>query len=201
MGKRSSKKLYSTGSKRYPVARQLCLYTAEELDPILTRMVREAALLLPDHKKTIIVGVLRRGSPLAAMIADRLKRDFNFPELRRFDLRVQRYADDLSLLYPETLLEESNHYGIDLKGQTILLVDDVLFQGHSLIRVLHYLQYKGVQAVRTAVLVDRCTTLLPIHADIVGIRLQIAASDIIECHVPPYEPSFKIELVRRSLSE
>ena len=51
-------------------------------------------------------------------------------------------------------------------------------------------------AIRVACLVDRVTTRLPVHADVVGARLGIAPPDIIECHVPPYEPDFRIELVQ-----
>jgi pyrimidine operon attenuation protein / uracil phosphoribosyltransferase len=28
------------------------------------------------------------------------------------------------------------------------------------------------------------------------VRLQVAAGDVVECNVPPYEPSFRIELLR-----
>jgi pyrimidine operon attenuation protein/uracil phosphoribosyltransferase len=35
-----------------------------------------------------------------------------------------------------------------------------------------------------------------VHADIVGVRLQISPGDIIECNVPPYEQAFRIEVLR-----
>jgi pyrimidine operon attenuation protein/uracil phosphoribosyltransferase len=31
---------------------------------------------------------------------------------------------------------------------------------------------------------------------VLGLRLEIAPPDIIECNVPPYEPEFKIELLK-----
>lgn len=34
------------------------------------------------------------------------------------------------------------------------------------------------------------------YADVVGVHLAVAPSDIVECHVPPYEPEFRIELVK-----
>ena len=49
---------------------------------------------------------------------------------------------------------------------------------------------------RVAVLADRCAATLPIHADVIGARLQIAPAGIVECHVPPYEPDFRIELLQ-----
>jgi pyrimidine operon attenuation protein/uracil phosphoribosyltransferase len=66
--------------------------------------------------------------------------------------------------------------------------------------VLAYLSRRGASAVRIAVLADRCVARLPIRANIVGVKLQIAAGDIVECHVPPYEDGFRIELLRPSLA-
>jgi pyrimidine operon attenuation protein/uracil phosphoribosyltransferase len=78
----------------------------------------------------------------------------------------------------------------------VLIVDDVLYLGHSLARVSTYLSQRGTPTIRAAVLVDRCVTRLPVRADVVGIRLQVAAGDVVECHVPPFEPELAIELLR-----
>ena len=45
-------------------------------------------------------------------------------------------------------------------------------------------------------LVDRGGARLPFRADVLGLRLEIAPPDIIECNVPPYEPELKIELLK-----
>jgi pyrimidine operon attenuation protein/uracil phosphoribosyltransferase len=37
-----------------------------------------------------------------------------------------------------------------------------------------------------------------VRADVVGVRLQVAAGDVVECNVPPYEPTFRIDLLRPS---
>ena len=47
-----------------------------------------------------------------------------------------------------------------------------------------------------AVLADRGAARLPVRADVLGLRLDIAPPDVIECNVPPYEPEFKIELLK-----
>ena len=51
------------------------------------------------------------------------------------------------------------------------------------------------------VLVDRGVSLLPIHADVTGIRLDVAPGSIIEVHVPPYEADFCVELVQPGRQE
>jgi pyrimidine operon attenuation protein/uracil phosphoribosyltransferase len=112
-------------------------------------------------------------------------------------LKVKRYADDLSLLHAQTALTESAELAaLDLSSTTLLAIDDVLYEGHSLLRTCAYLSRLGAQRVRAAVLVDRCVCTQPVHADIVGVRLQIAPGDIIECNVPPYEQAFRIEVLR-----
>lgn len=178
-------------------ARRLCLYDSAELEPIVQAMARQAAAMLPPGPSAL-VGILRRGEPLARMLQLQLAQLTGQAELPLYGLKVKRYADDLSLLHAHPALTENPELAkLDLAGTSLLVVDDVLYQGHSLLRTCAYLASLGAQRVRTAVLVDRCVSQQPVHADIVGVRLQIAPGDIIECHVPPYEPDFRIEVLRR----
>ncbi|MDX5372461.1 MAG: DUF2238 domain-containing protein [Pseudomonadaceae bacterium] len=91
----------------------------------------------------------------------------------------------------EQLGLDRNHY-----DRIVHFAFGVLYEGHSLLRTCAYLAQLGARRVHSAVLVDRCVASQPIHADIVGIRLQVAPLDIVECHVPPYEADFSIRLVR-----
>ena len=77
-----------------------------------------------------------------------------------------------------------------------MCIRDRLYTGHSLLRVLEYLARRQPAEIRVAVLVDRGVCVLPVHADVVGRRLEVAAGDVIESNVPPYEPDFRIELLR-----
>lgn len=177
-------------------AKPLCLYEAEELETVLQDMACRADPLLP-RNRSALVGVLRRGEPLARLLQQKLVHQRGREEIPLYTLKVKRYADDLSLLHPETLLAESKELGaLDLSGTTLLVVDDVLYEGHSLLRTCSYLAQLGARNVRTAVLVDRCARRQPIHADIVGIHLQVACNDIVECSVPPYESDFRIDVIR-----
>ncbi|HAY28148.1 MAG TPA: phosphoribosyltransferase, partial [Candidatus Accumulibacter sp.] len=102
-----------------------------------------------------------------------------------------------SLLHPQTRLTEDTATTVaDLAGRSVLVVDDVLYRGHSLLRVVQHLVQRGAARVVSAVLVDRGVSLLPIHADVAGLRLDMPAGSIVEVHVPPYEADFSIELVR-----
>lgn len=173
------------------------LYTTGELETLLDAMAAELAAQLQPGQPLAVIGILRRGAPLADRLAERLVRRHGLPAPLRLDLAVKRYADDLTLLHPETKLDESERIAaLDLSGHTLLVVDDVLYSGHSLLKVVSYLARKQPAAIRIATLADRCVARLPVHADVVGARLQVAPGSIVECQVPPYEPDFRIELVR-----
>lgn len=176
---------------------RFCLYDTAQLDAVLDHMAWQAAGLLTGRENVIVVGILRRGAPLADRLHERLLRDFRIPALSRLDLQIKRYADDLTLLHPETKLTETpQQANLDLSDKTLLVVDDVMYKGHSMLRAVEYLAGKGAAEIRTVVLVDRGVAKLPVRADIVGVRLDVAPTDIIECNVPPYEAQFKIEVLR-----
>ena len=177
--------------------RRTCLYSPEQLDAIVDDMARQAAGLLTGRTRVVIVGILRRGAPLADRLHARLQDIWGLADCVRLDLKIERYADDLTLLHPETRLTENPaHASLDLAGRTVLVVDDVMYRGHSMLRAVEYLAGKQPEEIRTVVLVDRGAAKLPVRTDIVGVRLDVAPSDVIECNVPPYENSFRIDLLQ-----
>lgn len=174
------------------------LYDAVSLDPVLDRMARQA-LAAPDDRPVTVVGVLRRGAPLADMLAARLQWLAPEREVARTDLRVKRYADDLALLHPDTSLTPTpEQVSADFAGRQLVVVDDVLYQGYSVFRVLEFLARHNAASVQVAALVDRRSLRLPLHAAIVGVTLQIAPDDVIECSVPPFEDEFAVDVWRPS---
>jgi len=176
---------------------RFCLYNAAQLDVVLDTMADAAANVLAPASEPLLLGILRRGVPLAEKLGERIAHRHNL-KIPRCSLKLKRYGDDLTLLHPDTELTENDEIrNRDLHATTVLVVDDVLYQGHSLARVLAYLSNRGAPEIRVAVLVDRCVAQLPVHADIIGIKLQVAPTDVVECNVPPYEGDFKIEVLRR----
>lgn len=175
---------------------RFCLFDTDALQPVLDRIAADAAAMLRAAADPLLLGILRRGAPLAEMLQQRLRAQYGL-DLPRYGLKLKRYADDLALLHPDTQLTENAEFSArDLSRSTVLVVDDVLYYGHSLARVVTYLSQRGAPTIRAAVLADRCTTRLPLRADIVGVKLQVAAGDVVECNVPPYEPTLRIDLLR-----
>lgn len=181
----------------HPPGTRFLAYPPEKMQGVIDAMACQAAPLLAGQEKVAVIGVLRRGAPLADRLVESLNRQFKLAPPLRLDLKVKRYADDLRLLHPETQLTESaGQAELDLNGYTLLVVDDVLYTGSSMMRVIEWLQAKMPKAIYTVVLADRHVAQLPIKADVVGVHLQVAPGDVVECHVPPYEPLFQIELLR-----
>ncbi|MBL8394338.1 MAG: phosphoribosyltransferase [Candidatus Accumulibacter sp.] len=171
-------------------------YDAQQLEMVLDGMARRLAALLPDDRDIVLIGILRRGVPLAGMLVERLH-GLGIRRIQRVALKVKRYADDLSLLHPETLLSENaEQSAVEWPGKVVVVVDDVLYRGHSLLRVAQHLAQRGVAELRSVILVDRGVGLLPIRADVTGVRLSLPEGSIVEVHVPPYEPDFCIDLLR-----
>lgn len=184
-----------------PFGDRTCLYQTTQLDAVLDNMAWQAAGFLTAKERIMIVGILRRGAPLAEMLHARLMKYFRLAKMELMNLQIKRYADDLTLLYPETKLTENPQYNnIDLAGTTVLVVDDVMYRGHSMLRAVEYLARKQAAEIRTAVLVDRGSNKLPVRVDIAGVRLDVAPPDIIECNVPPFETEFKIDLLKPTIN-
>lgn len=184
-----------------PPGRRTCLYDANQLNAVLDHMAWQAAALLTGRERVMLVGILRRGAPLAEMVHRRLVETWGLKGVERIDLRIKRYSDDLTLLHPETALtEDPAHAALDLSGTSLLVVDDVMYKGHSMLRAVEYLAGKNPAEIRTVVLVDRGAAKLPVRTDIVGVRLDVAPEHIIECNVPPYEDRFMIELLQPGLN-
>ncbi|MEN5033158.1 phosphoribosyltransferase family protein [Pseudomonas sp. TWI929] len=179
-----------------PAPSRVRLYDEQDLDDVLRSMARQALAYLP-ASQVALVGIQRRGEPLAQRLSLHMQALGGAAPLPLYPIKVKRYADDLSILHPRTQLTESPQLGsLDLANTTLLVVDDVLYEGHSLLRTCAYLAELGARHVISAVLVDRHLCRQPVRADIIGIHLQVAAQDIVECHVPPFEAAFCLEVIR-----
>ena len=130
----------------------------------------------------LLLGIPTRGVPLAARLATRIAQ-VEGAAVPSGSLDVTMYRDDLRLR-PARALEHTEipHTGVD--GQTVVLVDDVLFSGRTIRAALDALNDLGrPRAVRLAVLVDRGHRELPIRADFVGKNLPTSLSEEVRVSV------------------
>ena len=122
-----------------------------------------------------LVGIQTRGVPLA----HRLAKEFQLIEgggvLPVGSLDISFHRDDLAQNVP---VPKGSEVLFDLKGKTVILVDDVLFTGRTIRAALDALCDLGrPKIIQLAVLVDRGHRELPIRPDYIGKNLPTAAQE------------------------
>jgi pyrimidine operon attenuation protein/uracil phosphoribosyltransferase len=148
----------------------------------LRRMADEIIELFDGTDDVLLVGIQRRGVQLsdriAAIIAERESVD-----VPRGALDITLYRDDLQTVGPRPVVGRTElPWAID--GKHVVIVDDVLYTGRTIRAALDELADFGRPArIVLAVLIDRGGRELPIHADIVGRRLDTPASGRIDVQV------------------
>jgi pyrimidine operon attenuation protein / uracil phosphoribosyltransferase len=68
----------------------------------------------------------------------------------------------------------------NLKGASIVLIDDVINSGKTIQYALNHLLLQAVHQVKTVTLVDRKHRRFPIHADFVGLQLSTTMQERVE---------------------
>ncbi len=148
----------------------------------LTRISHEIIERNKGADALVLLGIPRRGVPLAHRIAQRISA-VEGAEVPVGSLDVTMYRDDLRLKPARTLMPtEIPADGID--DRTVVLVDDVLFSGRTIRAALDALNDVGrPSAVQLAVLVDRGHRQLPIRADFVGKNLPTSMAERVSVRV------------------
>lgn len=179
-----------------PATTSRVILSTADIDRALTRIAHE---ILESNKGTddlILLGIARRGYPLAQRLAAKLEHSEASFDARSAtgQLDITMYRDDLrknpARTPQPTIIPDS---GID--GRTVVLVDDVLFSGRTIRAALDALVDVGrPRIVRLAVLVDRGHRELPIRADHVGKNLPTSSREKVrvllrESDAGPREPN------------
>jgi pyrimidine operon attenuation protein/uracil phosphoribosyltransferase len=144
----------------------------------------------------LLVGIRRRGVPLAERIADKIKQlEGQRPPTGQLDITL--YRDDLSTIGPRPVVNKTD-IPADITDSTIVLVDDVLYTGRTVRAALDELvDFGRPQRVELAVLIDRGHRELPIQADYVGKYVQTTDSEIIKVMLRDYDEEEQVIVVEQ----
>lgn len=122
-----------------------CLYTQAEVDQALDRMAAAITSDLSD-KNPLCIGVLQGGLLPLGFLVQRL----DFPLTVDY-VHASRYRENLT---GDKLVWQGTPAGT-LAGRHVLIVDDILDEGHTLAALLAYCATQQPASVRTAVLVHK----------------------------------------------
>ena len=162
----------------------------------LRRMADEIVELFDGTDNLILVGIQRRGVQLSDRIADILD-EREGVKIPRGSLDITLYRDDLQTVGPRPVVGPTN-LPWDLNGKRVVIVDDVLHTGRTVRAALDELADFGRPArIALAVLVDRGGRELPIHAEIVGKRMDVIETDRVDVMVSELDGSDGVVLARR----
>jgi pyrimidine operon attenuation protein/uracil phosphoribosyltransferase len=160
----------------------------------ISRMADEILELNDGTDALLLVGIQRRGVQIAERIADVI-RDREQVDIPRGALDITLYRDDLQTVGPRPVVGQTHLPG-ELEGKVVVIVDDVLYTGRTIRAALDELADFGRPArIMLAVLVDRGGRELPIHADVVGKRLDVRAGGRVDVLVPALDGKDEVVLI------
>jgi len=183
------------------MATEVSVMNADEVRRALSRIAHEIVERNKGAQNVVVVGILRRGAPLAARLGTLIGRveDAGTNAVPVGDLDIALYRDDYAL---RTAPARTTHLLHEITGKTVVLVDDVLFTGRTVrAAITALLEYGRPASVQLAVLVDRGHRELPIRADYVGKNLPTAFSERVNVHLSEMDGDTDAVTIRKEESE
>ncbi len=144
----------------------------------ITRIAHEIIEKNKGVDNLALIGIQRRGVPLAKMIAQKIK-EVEGTAVAVGVLDITFYRDDLSMLSEHPVI---NGTAIDfpINDKKIVLVDDVLYTGRTARAAIDALMDIGrPRMIQLAILIDRGHRELPIRADYVGKNVPTSKSEVV----------------------
>jgi pyrimidine operon attenuation protein / uracil phosphoribosyltransferase len=142
---------------------------AKSMSAAIRRLAEEIAEANPEVSSLALMGILRRGRPLADRLADHIA-EVRGARPRVGSLATTLYRDDLraGIGYVKPRDGET-HFDFNVDGLTVVLVDDVLAAGRTIRAAMdEVMDYGRPARIQLACLVDRGGRELPIQPDYLG---------------------------------
>ena len=148
-------------------------------------LIRISHEIIEKNKGTeniVLVGIKRRGYPLAKRIANNIE-NIEGVKVPVGYVDITLYRDDITEI-KDTPKINSFDLGVDVKGKKVILVDDVLFTCRTVRAAIEAVIDSGrPDTIQLAVLIDRGHKELPIRADYVGKNIPTSRSEIIAVEI------------------
>ena len=169
---------------------------AGELSELVARLAGEIGDRHKGVRDLALVGVKRRGVPLAYRLAALLGKQVKL-DVPVGAIDITLYRDDLELV-AETPIVRGSEIGFDINGKTVVLVDDVIYTGRTVRAALsELLDYGRPTRIQLAVLIDRGHRELPVAPDFVGKQIETEAGDIVDICLEEEDGEDGVYLTRR----
>ena len=152
----------------------------------LMRISHEIAERNKGVENVVLVGIRRRGEPIARLIREDILR-IEDVEVPCGSIDIGFYRDDLSLL-SEAPQVRRTELPFDVTDRDVVIVDDVIYTGRTARAAIEAVFSCGrPRSIQLAVLVDRGHRELPIRPDFVGKNLPTSRSELVEVRIPEFD--------------
>ncbi len=160
----------------------------------LTRIAHEIIERNKGVENVALVGIRRRGVPLAERLSQRIK-EIEGTEVPVGILDITLYRDDLTTLAQQPLVHQSK-VDFAVEDKVIVLVDDVLYTGRTARAALDAIIDIGrPKAIQLMVLVDRGHRELPIRADYVGKNVPTSNKELVSVQLKEIDKEEKVVII------
>lgn len=164
-----------------------------DMQRALKRMSHEIAEHNHGCENVVLLGIRRRGVPLAMQLAKNILA-IEGVEVPVGELDITYYRDDRE---HDKGMPVTHDIGLDFEitGKDVVLVDDVLFTGRTVRAALDAVSKIGRAAtIQLAVLIDRGHRELPVRADYVGKNVPTSKNEIVSVKVESYDGTTCVNL-------
>jgi len=183
-------------SRKTSLRQKAQLMSASEIERTLVRLAYEIVEKNGGVDGLGLVGIRRRGVPLAERLGKIITRIEN-AQVPVGTLDITFYRDDLSTLGPKPVVQEKE-IGFEIEDKSIVLCDDVLYTGRTTRAALDALFSHGrPRRVQLCVLIDRGWREIPVEATFVGRHVQTTANEVIEVKLTEIDNAEKVLLMEK----
>ena len=151
---------------------------ADGVRRIIIRIAHEIVERNKGVDDLVLIGIRRRGVPLAARIARKIE-EIEGKAPAEGSLDITLYRDDLSTVASHPVVG-STEIPVDINGKVAVLIDDVLYTGRTVRAAMDALiDFGRPRSIQLAVVIDRGHRELPIRADFVGKNVPTSRKEVI----------------------
>lgn len=154
---------------------------AARIDTLLDELAAEIRSATLDPSRLALIGIRRRGDVLAARLAEKL----GITDVGSIDITL--YRDDLSETGAAARVGKTS-IPFDVSGREIVLCDDVLMTGRSVMAALReILDFGRPSRLRLAVLVERPEREIPIQPEHSALQLRPGPGEKVDVRLMPQD--------------
>ena len=155
------------------MSQETIVLSTEQIKRILKRISYQVIENFGNEEALVVVGIPPRGIWVAEQVVDHIRSMSNI----NCDIIAYSERDTTPL--------------IDVTGKNVLLIDDIVNSGTTMMKTAGEISLAGAHQVKTACLVDRMHRKFPIHSDFTGLSLATTIQEHLSLSITP-EPNITL---------